>query len=274
MKIAAIHLGHSHIAAMVPYLYNRPYPEKTKPNDVLHFIFDTKKDNVYALDDTRFEYSNYVNNKNVINPRIEHYINNRVDGDAKQVYFCQFGGNSHNVYLLLQQKKFDFVLPSHPDLPLIKDAEIIPYGVIEAVLKKDAEGYLANMDAVRNSFPDNDIYAIISPPPIYDDTKVLEVVNYDGFFERFPNKVVNPYSLRLKGWLLQTQLYASLAKKIGIKLIYPSDFLSNDGLSMPKDYIGNDPTHGNVEYGGAVLRNIEDTLNGDFAGWGWLQEGA
>lgn len=273
MKIAAIHVGHSHLAAMTPCLYNRPYQDTGKPNKILHFVFDTKRDNVYAADDTKFNYSILNDGKLIINPRLMEYIDQRVDRDAKRVYFCQFGGNSHNSYMLLQSpNKFDFTLPKFEHLELDTKADVIPFNAVKEVICRNTMIYLNDLRGIKNSVND-DVYHIMSPPPIFSGEKILEVLNADGYFANFENKIINSYSIRLKSWLLHSMIFREAAEECGVKLLETEKVIGKTDNKMPLDCIGYDPTHGNLMYGGKVFNAVENILNGDFAGWGWLQEG-
>ncbi len=166
MKIAAIHLGHSHLAAMVSHLDDRPQSTADAENEIKHFIFDifTHKD-VFKIDDTRYHYGVVGANGDIsFNPVIIDKINALIPEDYVRVYFTQFGGNSYNTLTLLTvADKYDFHSPFLEGV--MSNREIIPYSAMNALMYRNCKLFVDDIKGLANNNPDT-IYHIVSPPPI------------------------------------------------------------------------------------------------------------
>ncbi|OKP70670.1 hypothetical protein BTE77_26345 [Ensifer adhaerens] len=268
--IAVIHLGHSHLAAMVPYLWGREL-ENTNSNRVEHYVFDTSAHNIFAVDESRFAYGVNCGEGITLNPEIISMVERRIAPDRRVVYVSLFGGNSHNVLTLLQPaRKFDFVVPWMPELPLREDYELIPHAAIREALLANTSIFLDDLRGLRNSV-DQQVMHVISPPPIGNDEYLKTVVANDPYFSALGSENVTPAVIRYKSWAMHTKLYSDLCEEIGVDVIMPPPEATIDGKWLAPDCYGADPTHGNVHYGGLILRAIEQKLEGHFAGWDWLR---
>lgn len=270
-KICALHLGHSHFAALTPTFFDRPISTEEAPNDVEHYLFDLSKHNVFGVGDDRFGYGVRTDEGSfALNPVITAAIENTIPKDSELVYIANLGGNSHNVFFLLQnQKPIDFVVPGLEHLPLLPDAEIIPYDTIRQILMPNCQIYLDDLRGIRNSAVGR-VFFTLSPPPIEDNEYVKSVVDRDPYFASFGHTMVTDPLVRYKAWVLHSRIYAELSAEIGVEIIEAPEEGIVDGRWLAPNCIGHDPTHANLVYGEFFLRKLECRLEGRYSGWHWI----
>jgi hypothetical protein len=174
--------------------------------------------------------------------------------------FSQIGGNSHSfVGLFEHATPFDFILPNQRNLPLVENAEILPYHYIYAILQANLQAEFKIFHAARNSIATH-FYHLESPPPIRDNafcTANLPPTFKQGKYAKM--SVAMPY-FRYKIWRLHSNIVHAECEKLGMKFIpCPTTSMDSDGFLLPKYYI--DPLHGNDLYGALVLDQISNIVN-------------
>jgi hypothetical protein len=269
--VCAVHLGHSHLAALTPTLFDRPLSTAPAVNDIEHYMFDLSKHDVFGTGDERFAYGIKNGNGDFdINPFIPQAILGRIPADREVVCIANLGGNSHNAFFLLQnQRQIDFIIPGLEDLPLVQGAEIIPYEAIKQILMANCQIYLDDLRGIKNGAPGR-VFFMISPPPIQNDDYVRSVVDRDPYFAAFGHTMVTPAMVRYKAWVVHSKIYADLCSEIGVEVIEAPEEGIVDGRWLAPDCVGYDPTHANLVYGEYALINLERRLDGRFAGWDWI----
>lgn len=270
-KIAAIHLGHSHLAAMVSHLHDRKEVEEDCENTVKHFIFDifTHKD-VFKIDASRYHYGKRLpDGKFVFNEEILAKIKATVPADHTPVYITQFGGNAYNTLTLLTiGTSYDFWSPFVEGV--IPGRELIPYNAVEAVIRQNCKIFTEDLRGLAASVT-APIYHIVSPPPIYSSEKIDEIKKISPYFSKLDSTEVTPPSVRLKAWYCQKQIYKETCDQIGALVMDPPAQAVTDGRWLAEPCIGNDPTHGNYRYSAMIFQEIEATLKARFVGWEWIR---
>jgi len=177
-------------------------------------------------------------------------------------------GNEHNVFGLVQSPApFDFVLPEAEEVPLLPEAPVIPYGAFLRLMRERIEwnhveerilpgGRVRNRSlslaaAIGKLLPMQPVW-FSPPPPNGDETFIC--ANAGQFAERLQRHGVTPKSLRLKIWKVQTAILRQWCRAHGWQFMEPpAEMRTEDGFMAPLAY-GNDPTHGNIEYGRCVLK--------------------
>ena len=164
------------------------------------------------------------------------------------------GGNGHNVMGLLNHpRRFDFVLPDAPALPLDDTAEILPSGAVRAGLRKRIEPNLKMLEELK-AHTDKPIIHLESPPPVPSEAHIRE---YPGVFRaKIEERGVAPAALRYKLWRLHSSLFQESCKKLdALFLPAPPVTQDADGMMVERAW-NNDGTHGNHWYGLQVLRRL------------------
>ena len=164
------------------------------------------------------------------------------------------GNEYHSLGMVNHPRKFDFVLREAPDIPLLREAEIVPAALVEAALAALMSHAVLQLEALRRitSLP---IVTICSPPPVPDDSFVAQ---QDTMFTEPVRRLgVSPAPLRWKLWRLQSRLYRQACEANGIIFLPPPpETLDADGFLVEFGWHP-DSVHGNIWYGERVLRQIE-----------------
>jgi hypothetical protein len=270
-KIAVIYFGHSHLAFLIPFLYNRPLDERKSGNEIEHYVFDVFNHSaIFAQNENKLEYGMRSSGVVSFNPELLEKVRKRISPDREIVYASLFGGNSHNALTLLSSdREFDFIVPSAEDLPLDPDRELIPSGVMEACIRHNCQAFLDDLEGLAYS-TQAPVYHIISPPPILDEATIARGLVNNPFFAGLGTKVT-PALIRYKAWLMHTQIFKKTCARVRATAIDPPEAGVSGGKWLVPDCIASDPTHANLKYSGLVFREIETRLGGHFAGWDWIK---
>ncbi|MGV1902318.1 hypothetical protein ACQZ6V_18755 [Agrobacterium sp. 22-3674b3] len=269
--IAAVYFGHSHLAAMIPFLYNRELEHGEQGNAIEHYVFDIYNNrNIFNQDETKLPYGINENGRVYFNPSLLERVRARVQCDRKIVFISMFGGNSHNALTLLSSDRvYDFMLEGETDLPLDSRRELIPYDAVHAAIYRNTEAFLIDLEGLAGSVSEP-VYHVLSPPTIEDDHLVSQIVTNDAILAQTGNSVT-PAIIRYKSWQVHNRIFIEKCSQIGANVIYtPQDAIS-DGKWLATDCISSDATHGNVHFGGLIFKHIEKVLGGHFAGWDWIK---
>jgi hypothetical protein len=269
-RISVVHLGHSHLAAMIPALYDRALGEDDLGNEIVHYVFNVNNYKLFGLGDERFSYGVLVDGEYKLNPIVAQLIHETVPPDNYVALSTMLGGNVHNSLGLLQAPEgLDFLPPDQVDLPLLDGAQIVPYALARAAMAEQCEIYLNDLRGVRSSTTGR-MFHVMPPPPIKDDTYLASIVDRDPYFASLGRNTITPSSVRHKLWQLHNSIYAETCAELDVEVVTPPEESMIDGRWLSSDCIGPDPTHGNMLYGARILRKIEGLLEGRFAGWAWI----
>ncbi|GAK73340.1 hypothetical protein RRU01S_36_00040 [Agrobacterium rubi TR3 = NBRC 13261] len=269
--IAAIHFGHSHLAAGIPFLYNRELATDKTGKAIEHYVFDVYNNrNIFHQDETKLHYGIIEGGRILFNPELLDRVRARIAPDREIVYISTFGGNAHNALTLLHSARaYDFILPSEPDLLVDDNLELIPHAAVHDAIEHNCKNFLLDLEGLRNSV-DADVYHVISPPTIQNDALVGEIVANDTILAQ-TGTLVTASLTRYKAWRVHSEIFAAKCEQIGAKVLYPPSSAMKDDMWLAEDCIGGDPTHGNLSYYGLMFQEIEKTLGGHFAGWDFIR---
>lgn len=199
-----------------------------------------------------------------------HYDADLIAEIGKHVERCgavisMLGGNAHFVHgSLNHRRKFDFVLPGRPDLPLASDAELVPYDMICERARHDVEAGLGLLRLVHREGGRK--FHVSAPPPSGDSEAVirnlLQAANSDLGF-RMQTDVANlgaaSPDFRLKLWLVYREVTRQACRDGGIEFIDVPP-ASVDGRGFMLHHLTSDSFHGTEEYGGMVVDQLEQRL--------------
>jgi hypothetical protein len=158
-------------------------------------------------------------------------------------------------------RKYDFVIPSRPDLVPASDAEIVSYDMICERARYDAEAVLGILGIALQSakLP---VFHISAPPPVSDSEVVMKhLLQYKDSevgrrMESDLNKFgVAPAEFRLKLWLVYSIVTREICQRLGITYIEPPASVMDDrGYILP--HLAADSLHGTETYGQMVISEI------------------
>ena len=242
-------VGHSHINALTGAIRERPLDAEYKAVIINMVRFGKEIGTTNFIEEgPHGGISLHVGLRQLLNP-IE------FEDHSERLTVSMIGGNSHNMLGLTQHPMpFDFVLPTQPELRLDREAQIIPYSVMEDVIIRLAQLHLDEISALRSAVA-GPVVHLESPPPIGDDSHVS--LYLDQYFDKKQSKLVAPRHLRYKLWRLHSNIVRRHCGRIDVSFIdVPEETLDTDGFLRREGYPKN-ATHGNFWYGQMVLKQVE-----------------
>ena len=169
------------------------------------------------------------------------------------VVFSMIGGAAHNVLgMLVHPRRFDFVLPAEPNLPIDHDAEILPAGAVRRLLEALASDYLATMSLLGSHCEDR-LFHMEPPPPSADALRMHADIPwsmYDGM-----RREISPAIFRYKLWRLHSGIISDWCSQNGVTFVpCPPESMDEHGF-LREQYYG-DGAHANAIYGECVLSQM------------------
>jgi hypothetical protein len=167
--------------------------------------------------------------------------------------FSLIGGAAHGVLgMLVHPRRFDFVLPERPDLPLDPLAEILPAMAVRGMLESLMTDYLPLMSQLRQLCR-GALYHIEPPPPYADAERMHADIPWSLYPGMCPE--ISPAPFRLKLWRLHTQILGDWCRANGAQLLRcPVQAMDADGYMLEPFY--GDGAHANAAYGELVLQQM------------------
>jgi hypothetical protein len=164
--------------------------------------------------------------------------------------FSLVGGAVHGVVgMLVHPRRFDFVLPWEPQLPLDPEAEIIPAMAVRGVLESLMTEYLVLMAELRRLCR-GPMFQLESPPPFADARRMhadIPWAMYPGMRQE-----ISPAWFRYKLWRLHSGIVSDWCSVAGARFVAtPEQSMDADGF-MREPYYG-DGAHANAGYGELLL---------------------
>lgn len=184
-------------------------------------------------------------------------IKSRICGKAYQNLALSIGGGPHVIIGLPQSlEPFDFILPSEPDLPLLKNARILSYDSVVEVFRSRNKNNRNTIEAIAACF-EGTIFHLDYPPPVPDSWALLHPLKFSGVLGKYG---VSPLSLRYKLWRVNLETITEILSEFSIqRLKVPADMLADDGAISQKA-LYRDPVHGSASYGRAVAQQLKAAL--------------
>jgi hypothetical protein len=169
--------------------------------------------------------------------------------------FSFIGGGAHSVVgLVAHPRRFDFVLPEAPSLPMDPQAEVIPVDAVRAMLLEQVRPYLKLMDHVR-SLAQHRLLHIEPPPPCGDAQRMRPHIPWPLFPGML--KEIAPRSLRYKMWRLHSQIVAGHCEEHDMDfLAFPNEAADEEHFLLPEFF--HDGIHANGRYGALLLRQMQE----------------
>ncbi|HEY5972148.1 MAG TPA: hypothetical protein VIT22_09265 [Pseudoxanthomonas sp.] len=212
-----------------------------------------------AESDTPIDAVNFWDNNALIlnspeNPVLVEELQKKVL-EHRGTVFSYIGGGAHTVIALVSHpRRYDFVLPEHPDLPMDPRAEVLPVDAVRAALMAQTEPYLKLMRHVR-SLAQRRMAHMEPPPPCPDNEQIAPHIPW-SLFPGLRQEIAPPH-LRYKVWRLHSDIVSALCREEGIEfLAYPLEAADDDGF-MRQDYFF-DGVHANSGYGLLQLRQMQE----------------
>ena len=167
--------------------------------------------------------------------------------------FSMVGGAAHGVLgVLVHPRRFDFVLPAEPLLPLDPAAEVLPALAVRRVLESLTVEYLALMLQVHRLCA-GQMCHIESPPPYADAGRMHADMPW-GMYPGMCHEI-SPAAFRYKLWRLHSQIVGEWCSEAGVLFVpCPPETIDESGF-MREPYYG-DGAHANVAYGELVLEQM------------------
>lgn len=185
----------------------------------------------------------------------------KVNGSTNdEIFFCFMTGTEYFVSSSLQvEVPFDFVLPFAPNLPVLKERQILPYAFIEEATRPGIEKAMSIYMEMRKIMPRARLIHVFPPPP------TLEL---DGFIfqhfspspelrERVSRGGISPPTYRLKYYMLYMEMLSESLKTLNVECMKPPLESKNKSGYLLKKYCL-DGVHANIKYGELVLKQIAE----------------
>jgi hypothetical protein len=167
--------------------------------------------------------------------------------------FSMVGGAAHGVLgLLVHSRRFDFVLPAQPALPLDPAAEVLPALAVRRLLESLMTDYLALMSEIHRLCAGPLFH--VEPPPPFADAKRMHA---DIPWAMYPGMrhEISPAHFRYKLWRMHSQILNDWCISSGATFVaHPRETVDESGF-MRERYYG-DGAHANTAYGELVLEQM------------------
>lgn len=173
--------------------------------------------------------------------------------------FSLIGGNPHIILgTLAHPRRFDFVLPEAPNLPLLEGAELLPTAAVRRLLADAATPYVRLLRQLAR-LCDGHVHHMESPPPSADSELIWKTVVWvRDWFPGMLEEVADPI-FRYKMWRLHSHYIESICRPLGVEFVRaPSACQTPDGFMRSR--FSEDGNHGNAAYGELVLAQMEERL--------------
>lgn len=169
------------------------------------------------------------------------------------------GGNAHfSLGLVNNPRRYDFVLPEAPDLPLEPGAEILPHDLLLRHLTAMSHETTPVLAALRALVPGKPFVHLESPPPVPAENVNLHARHFAPLIRQYG---LSRRERVWRFWRLQARMMQHICAAEAITYLpVPDSMTDGDGMLVRAAW-RDDPTHAGPAYGHAVL----DQLSAYFA---------
>ena len=177
---------------------------------------------------------------------------------ADGTIFTFINGNEHAGLSMTEcAVPFDFVLPGREDLPLLANRQIVPYDVVHRQVELVLNPTIAILISLRKYLPSIRILYVTPPPSVASEEQIQK--SPEIFASQITKSGITPLSLRLKYYLLYTEIIKRALAPLGIEMLPPPAEALNDDGSLRDEFV-HGSTHGNLAYAGMVVRQMNEIL--------------
>jgi hypothetical protein len=256
---SAIGIGHSHLTAIQIAYNHRKATDQHAQLSNLQFI---------QLLDPILK-PNVISDKgaNSLNETLRREIL-RALGQASgnvSILLSLSGNEYHFIGMFNQPRRFDFVLPNQPDLPLSDRTEIIPPRLLEARLRKNVHAVVEFVPLLKRLVGERTtIYSVQSPPPIPDSDYIMK--GNSAFRKQLDEFGVAPPLLRYKLWALQSHIYEQELTDAGTVFLSNPPLATDEAGFMRPEGWHPDGVHASAWFGELILMQLEGVLDSRSSG--------
>jgi len=223
--------------------------------------FDLKND--YALKSLM----DFRNDSRIIEPIIggfeNYYLNNELRSwllSLNQIdrLVLSISGSDYLPFCIANSEPlFDIILPNHPHLPKIENAQLIPYQEMKKKLRQYIRHVVLGIKVIKDIVP-VPIFYLESPPPIEDNNYLLK---NPGWASHMIDKSGLSFpALRLKLWQLHSEIVKEMCDQVGVTFLsVPRQCLNEQGFLNEMAFF-DDLMHANSWYGNEILNQLEADL--------------
>lgn len=197
----------------------------------------------------------------ICHPNLHHVLANFLAATkGKGALVSLLNGHDHSVLSLIQHpNRYDFVLPTHPDLPIDSAAQVLPYRAVARQVREQVAPTIDALALLRALWPEARMCHVLPPPPVASSKHILS--QKEAIVSECHNHGVSGKYLRLKYFLeCQAQLTSALAALNIATFTAPPETLDSQGF-LATEYCW-DATHGSPEYGRRQFAAIVERSTG------------
>lgn len=188
--------------------------------------------------------------------KMEAHLRKVLAAEAPDAILLSCMGNEYNsIGMLRHPVPFDVDMPGS-GIGVEEGVQRIPRAVMKAQIRERAEQnvllFWRFFDAEAGDIP---VYLVPPPPPIASEEHIRA---YPGAFaDRVEEYGISPVGLRRKLWLLYCEVLREALAGTGTVFVELPPVVFDEG-SLARQFWQKDPTHGNAEYGLAILDRVFD----------------
>jgi hypothetical protein len=176
-------------------------------------------------------------------------------GQGRRV-FSLVGGAAHTVLgMVEQQRAFDFVLPSAPDLPIDETRELVAAEALREKLTEMAEEHLAAALPLIIQAAQAPVLQLEPPPPVADEDRIIPHIAWDMYFPGQPKRIA-PKWVRYKLWRMHSEVIETVCARFNVGYIRAPEAAKDSEGFLDLQY-DEDGAHANGAYGALVLQQLK-----------------
>lgn len=165
------------------------------------------------------------------------------------------GGNGHAAHALIAYERFDFELEGGDSLPIDEGATIRSEAEVREALARVMTLELSRLRLYRDLV--GPFWHIESPPPVRSAEWIVE--HAEPYFldqPEFRSHGIAAPGVRYRCWLLASRMVREMCDEMGCRYLpVPAHLRGEAGLLRPSQ--ARDATHGNAQFGEAMLQALE-----------------